>query len=263
MARKLKIKVDKDNKKNIDTLYTCYLNSLDSTTRRKLNRDMLNKIYKEIEYYNQYKFRYLAFDSLAVSINKIEEYLKKDVAFHKNVGFEKYLQMSEELIKEISNKFKNKILNKSILEIMAANFFSWTIQNQININIISTNLSKDYQYMIESFKVFTKNIIVKGEEVDIEYLEKEEMVLLTLRNKENYSLIYLEIRKIDYEFLQSTAKLLRIMNLILKITNIEEEIEVVNKYYNCIYQLQYIIDYIYFKEILPVYLTDIPKYFKK
>lgn len=77
MAKKLKIKVDKDKKKNVDILYIYYLNSLDSITRRKLNKDMLNKIYKEIEHYNQYKFRYLAFDSLVVSINKIDKYLKK------------------------------------------------------------------------------------------------------------------------------------------------------------------------------------------
>lgn len=263
MARKLKIKVDKDKKKNVDILYTYYINSLDSITRRKLNKDMLNKIYKEIEHYNQYKFRYLAFDSLVVSINKIDKYLKKNVAFHKNIGFEKYLKISEELIKEITNKFNNKILDKNILEIMSANFFSLAIQKQMNIDIITTDLSKDYQYKIENFQIFTKDIVVRGEKIDDEYLEKEEMVLLTLRNKEKHSFIYLEIRKIDYDFLQSTAKLLRIMNLILKTANvIEDEIKFLNKYYDCIYQLQYIVDYIYFKEILSVYLTEIPKYLK-
>lgn len=133
----------------------------------------------------------------------------------------------------------------------------------MNIDIITTDLSKDYQYKIENFQIFTKDIVVRGEKIDDEYLEKEEMVLLTLRNKEKHSFIYLEIRKIDYDFLQSTAKLLRIMNLILKTANvIEDEIKFLNKYYDCIYQLQYIIDYIYFKEILSVYLTKIPKYLK-
>ena len=46
MARKLKVKIDKNKKKNIDDLYEFYLNYLDGTTRRKLDKDVLIKIYK-------------------------------------------------------------------------------------------------------------------------------------------------------------------------------------------------------------------------
>lgn len=73
MARKLKVKVDKNKKKNMDDLYEFYLNSLDSSARRKLDKEALGKIYKAIEHYSDRKFRYLAFDSLVVSITKIEE----------------------------------------------------------------------------------------------------------------------------------------------------------------------------------------------
>ncbi|MCQ9628569.1 hypothetical protein HS141_16895, partial [Cetobacterium somerae] len=47
----------------------------------KLNKEILTNIYKGIEHYYARKFRYLAFDSLVVSIAKIEEYLQEDVAF--------------------------------------------------------------------------------------------------------------------------------------------------------------------------------------
>lgn len=67
MARKLKMKVDKNKKRDVDNLYNFYLNSLDEITRRKIGKEVLGKIYKKIEHYNQREFRYLAFDSLVVS----------------------------------------------------------------------------------------------------------------------------------------------------------------------------------------------------
>lgn len=259
MARKLKVKVDKNKKKIVDDLYTFYINSLDNITRRKLDKEILRKIYRGIEHYNERKFRYLAFDSLVVSITKLEEYLKEDVAFHKEVGFEKYLELSEKLAKEIAFDFNNEVLNKNILEIMSANFFSWGIQKDIEVDYVTTDLTEDYPYKVEDTKNFIKEVIVKSQELDLEFIDNEEMVLVTLKNSGDNSFKYLEIRKIDYDFLQSIAKVLKIMNLLLKTIDImEEEIQFVEKYKECIYNLQRITDYIYFKEILSVSYDSIP-----
>lgn len=259
MARKLKVKVDKNKKKNIDDLYTFYLNSLDDATRRKLDKEMLSKIYKGVEHYNSRKFRYLAFDSLVVSITKLEEYLKEDVAFHKEVGFERYLELSEKLAKEMAYDFNHEVLNKNILEIMSANFFRWVIQKEIEVEYVTTDLTEDYPYKVEDTKNFIKEIIVKSQELDIEFIDNEEMVLVTLKNKEDSSLKYLEIRKVDYDFLQSIAKVLKVMNLILKTIDVmEAEVTFVDKYKECIYNLQRITDYIYFKEILSISYDSIP-----
>ena len=123
MARKLKVKIDKNNKKNIDDLYEFYLNYLDGTTRRKLDKNILIKIYKGIEHYNSRKFRYLAFDLLVVSIAKIEDYLKENVVFSKEIDFEKYLGLSEQLAKDIAYDFNTDVLSRGVLEAMSINFF--------------------------------------------------------------------------------------------------------------------------------------------
>ncbi|MGL5592820.1 MAG: hypothetical protein ACRDDH_02650 [Cetobacterium sp.] len=268
MARKLKVKVDKNKKKNIDDLYAFYLNSLDDSTRRKLDKEMLSKIYKGIEHYNVRKFRYLAFDSLVVSITKLEEYLKEDVAFHKEVGVEKYLELSEKLAKEMAYDFNHEVLNKNILEVMSISFFKWVIQNERDVESIITDLTKDYLYKIEDSKIFIKEIIVKSREIDIEFIDNEELILVTLKNIEDSSLKYLEIRKVDYDFLQSIAKVLKVMNLILETIDIKEvDMEFMDKYKECIWNLKRITDYIYFKEILSVSYDSIPnsilKCFKK
>lgn len=261
MARKLKVRVNKTKKKNIDDLYTFYLNSLDDSIRRKLDKEMLSKIYKEIEHYNTKKFRYLAFDSLVISITKLEEYLKEDVAFHKEVGFEKYLELSEKLAKEMADNFNNNILNENILEIMSTNFFRWVIQNEIELEYITTDLTKNYPYKVENIKNFIKEVTVKNQEIGIEFIDNEKITLVTLKNKEDNSLKYLEIRKLDYDFLQNIAKVLKVMNLILQtIDVIEEEVIFVDKYKECIYNLQRIADYIYFKEIFSISYNSIPSY---
>ncbi|MEG0237868.1 hypothetical protein, partial [Cetobacterium sp.] len=127
MARKLKAKIDKNKKKNIDDLYEFYLNSLDGTARRKLDKDVLIKIYKGIEHYNGRKFRYLAFDSLVVSIAKIEDYLKEDVAFNKEIGFESFLELAHQLAKDVAYDFNMDVLSRGVLEAMSINFFRWVM----------------------------------------------------------------------------------------------------------------------------------------
>lgn len=259
MARKLKVKVDKNKKKSIDDLYEFYLNSLDSVARRKLDKETLGRIYKGIEHYYDRKFRYLAFDSLVVSIAKIEEYLKEDVAFSKDIGFETYLQLSERLAKDIAYDFNMEVLNRGILEAMSINFFRWVMSKEVTVEYITTDLTKDYPYKLIDVKEFTKDITCKSKDLDIEFLDTEEMVLVTLENKGNNSYKYLELRKIDYDFMEEIAKVLKIMNLLLRTIDVkEEEITFIERYKECIYNLQRITDYLYFKEILQVAYDKIP-----
>lgn len=261
MARKLKVKVDKNKKKNIDDLYEFYLNSLDSTSRRKLDKETLSKIYKGIEHYNDRKFRYLAFDSLVVSIAKIEEYLKEDVAFSNNIGFETYLQLSERLAKDIAYDFNMEVLNRGVLEAMSINFFKWFMNKEVTVEYITTDLTEDYPYKLIDVKEFTKDIACKSKDLDIEFLDKEEMVLVTLKNKDDNSYKYLELRKMDYNFMEEIAKVLKIMNLLLRTIEInEEEIAFAGRYKECIYNLQRITDYLYFKHILQISYDEVPNY---
>ncbi|MHA4987955.1 hypothetical protein [Cetobacterium somerae] len=259
MARKLKVKIDKNNKKNIDDLYEFYLNYLDGTTRRKLDKNILIKIYKGIEHYNSRKFRYLAFDLLVVSIAKIEDYLKEDVAFSKEIGFEKYLGLSEQLAKDIAYDFNTDVLSRGVLEAMSINFFRWGMSKEVTVEYITTDLTEDYPYKLSDVIEFTKEVVCKDKELDIEFLDKEEMVLVTLENKEDKSDKYLELRKIDYIFMEEAAKLLKVMNLLLRsIDVLEEEVNFVERYKECIYNFQRITDYLYFKEILQVTYEKIP-----
>ncbi|MEG1087543.1 MAG: hypothetical protein RSD79_05710 [Cetobacterium sp.] len=259
MTRKLKVKIDKNKKKNIDDLYEFYLNYLDGTARRKLDKDILIKIYKGIEHYSDRKFRYLAFDSLVVSIAKIEEYLKEDVAFSNDIGFETYLQLSERLAKDIAHDFNMEVLNRGVLEAMSINFFRWIMSKEVTVEYITTDLTEDYPYKLIDVKEFTKDIACKSKDLDIEFLDTEEMVLVILENKGNNSYKYLELRKIDYDFMEETTKVLKIMNLLLRTIDVkEEEIAFIERYKDCIYTLQRIMDYLYFKEILQVAYDKIP-----
>lgn len=259
MARKLKVKVDKNKKKNIDDLYEFYLNSLDSVARRKLDKETLGRIYKGIEHYNNRKFRYLAFDSLVVSIAKIEEYLKEDVAFSNDIGFETYLELSERLAKDIAHDFNMEVLNRGVLEAMSINFFRWVMSKEVTVEYITTDLTEDYPYKLIDVKGFTKDIACKSKDLDIEFLDKEEMVLVTLENKDNNSYKYLELRKMDYNFMEEIAKVLKIMNLLLRTIDVkEEEITFIERYKECIYNLQRITDYLYFKEVLQLSYNEIP-----
>ena len=259
MARKLKVKIDKNNKKNIDDLYEFYLNYLDGTTRRKLDKNILIKIYKGIEHYNSRKFRYLAFDLLVVSIAKIEDYLKEDVAFSKEIGFENFLELSHQLAKDIAYDFNMDVLSRGVLEAMSINFFRWVMSKEVTVEYITTDLTEDYPYKLSDVIEFTKEVVCKDKELDIEFLDKEEMVLVTLENKEDKSDKYLELRKTDYIFMEEAAKLLKVMNLLLRsIDVLEEEVNFVERYKECIYNFQRITDYLYFKEILQVTYDKIP-----
>lgn len=261
MTRKLKVKIDKNKKKIIDNLYEFYLNTLDRMVRRKLDKETLEKIYKAIEHYNDRKFRYLAFDSLVVSITKIEEYLKKDVAFTKEIGFEKYLKLSEQLAKDIGYDFNMDVLNRGVLEAMSINFFRYVINTEVKVEYITTDLTEDYPYKLSNVKEFTKDVICKGKHLDVEFLDKEETVLVTLENKENNLYKYLELRKLDYNFMEDIAKILKIMNLLLRTSEIEEEkIVFIERYKQCTSDLQRITDYLYFKQILQLSYDKIPNY---
>lgn len=256
MARKLKTKVDKNKKRDVDNLYNFYLNSLDEITRRKMGKEVLGKIYKGIEHYSQREFRYLAFDSLVVSSNRIKDYLKEDVGFSKEIGFEKYIELSEKLIKEIAYDFYDEVLNKNILKVMSVNFFLCTSKKDIVVEYMVTDLTETHPYVLDSCKKFTKDIEVLGSK----NMVTEEMVFITLKHKKDNSTKYIEVRKVDYDFLQDMSKVLRFMNLVLKTIEIaEDEKEFLESYKECIYTLQRITDYIYFKEIFSMSCFEIPK----
>lgn len=51
----------------------------------------------------------------------------------------------------------------------------------------------------------------------------EEMVFITLKHKKDNSTKYIEVRKVDYDFLQDMSKVLRFMNLVLKTIEILRE----------------------------------------
>ncbi|MGL4862783.1 MAG: hypothetical protein ACRC4T_06635 [Cetobacterium sp.] len=262
MTRKLKVKIDKNKKKNIDDLYEFYLYSLDGTTKRKLDKETLGKIYKGIEHYNDRKFRYLAFDSLVVAISKIETYLEEDVAFSKKIGFENFLKLSQQLAKDVTYDFNLDVLSRGVLEAMSINFFRCIRNKEVTFKCATADLIENYPYKLLDVKEFTKNITSKDKELDIEFLDTEDLVLVTLKNKENDSYKYLELRKIDYVFMEEVTKLLKIMNLLLNtiIDTQEKEIAFIERYKVCIDNLQHIIDYLYFKEILSVTYEIIPNH---
>ena len=108
-----------------------------------------------------------------------------------------------------------------------------------SVEYVPIELTEDYLYKVEGTKYFIKEVIIKSQELDSEFTANEEMVLVTLKNKKDSTLKHLEI--------------IKVMNLILKTIDVmEEEVEFVDKYKECIYNLQRITDYIYFKEILSI-----------
>ena len=88
---------------------------------------------------------------------------------------------------------------------MSINFFRWVMSKEVTVEYITTDLTEDYPYKLSDVKEFTKEVICKGKEVEVEFLDKEEMVLVTLENKDNNSYKYLELRKMDYNFMEETA----------------------------------------------------------
>lgn len=245
-----KIKTNKNEKKIVNNLYEFYLNSLDKSFIQSLTKEKLNMIYKEIELYNKNKFRYLAFDSIILSIAKIEEYLNDNTAFNENIGFKAYLDLATTFVEEVSFNFNSTVLTQNILEILSNNLFSWIIENKLNKNHISLNLMNHNIYTIKSYEIYLKETS----------FFKEKMVLLTLKNKKNESIEYTEIREIDFKFLQNISKVLNIMNIIAKNNFIPKKDKIfLEKYQLCINSLEKIINYIYSKEVLSIIYKEIPK----
>lgn len=64
--------------------------------------------------------------------------------------------------------------------------------------------------------------------------------------------------------MEDIVKILKIMNLLLKAVEVEEEeIVFIERYKECIYNLQRITDYVYFKQILQLSYDKIPSYIIK
>lgn len=142
---------------------------------------------------------------------------------------------------------------------MSINFFSKTIKKEGLVDYITTDLTKNYPYKLLDVKEFKKMVTSKSKELDMDFLDEEDTVLVILQNKENNLQKYLELRKIDYSFMEEIAKLLKTMNLLIKFIGItEKEIHFTERYRGCIYSLQRITDYIYFKQILQLSYDKIP-----
>lgn len=201
---------------------------------RKLDKKKLIEINKEMENYNNKKYLYLAFNTLVISIAELDEYIVgSSIETQRIMGIEKYFKISEELIENLSKILSTQILSGNILEKESANFFKWVIQKVDNIDCVTTDLSEDSPYKIEGYK------------------ELDKKLLIVYKNKKDTTLKYLEIKRKDYDFLQNITKILKIMNIILKGIDLMENYNLFSrKYVECIYMLQRIIDYKYFKENL-------------
>ncbi|WP_438505950.1 hypothetical protein [Cetobacterium sp.] len=139
---------------------------------------------------------------------------------------------------------------------MSVNFFLCTSKKDIVVEYMVTDLTETHPYFLDSCKKFTKNIEVLGSK----NMVIEEMVFITLKHRKDNSIKYIEVRKVDYDFLQDMSKVLRFMNLVLKTIEItEDEKEFLESYKECIYALQRITDYIYFKEVFSMSCFEIPK----
>lgn len=134
------------------------------------------------------------------------------MTFSKKIGFENFLKLSQQLAKDVAYDFNLDVLSRRVLEAMSINFFRCIRNKEV------------------TFKCVTADLI------------------------ENHPYKYLELRKIDYVFMEEVTKLLKIMNLLLStiIDTQEKEIAFIERYKVCIDNLQHIMDYLYFKEILSV-----------
>ncbi|MGL5624884.1 MAG: hypothetical protein ACRDDG_21100, partial [Cetobacterium sp.] len=95
---------------------------------------------------------------------------------------------------------------------MSVNFFLCTSKKDIVVEYMVTDLTETHPYFLDSCKKFTKNIEVLGSK----NMVIEEMVFITLKHRKDNSIKYIEVRKVDYDFLQDMSKVLRFMNLVLK-----------------------------------------------
>ncbi|MCQ9628570.1 hypothetical protein HS141_16900, partial [Cetobacterium somerae] len=75
---------------------------------------------------------------------------------------------------------------------MSINFFRWVMSKEVTVEYITTDFTEDYPYKLLDIKEFTMDIACKSKDLEIEFLDKEEMVLVTLTNKDDNSYNYLE-----------------------------------------------------------------------
>lgn len=269
MARKIKQKINKNEKKVNDSLYDYYINNLNEKCRRNLSKDDIKKIYNGLIHFTERRFRYLSYGFMEMSCNMIIDYLNEDVAFKDESYFTEYISLAKELSGKISYDFDNIVLTKDILNVMANKFVLWAHSQSCN-NFITTDLTQENIFSLGKIVKYNKEIICytnmkecllyhskskkKKRKPFILTTEKfiEKMVMTELINDETKEKIYIYTRNIDYTFMEKLSLTIKNMNLLLKTLEVnKEEVEFIELFKEVIYKLQRISDYLYFEQILP------------
>lgn len=269
MARKIKQKINKNEKKVNDSLYDYYINNINEKCRRNLSKDDIKKIYNGLIHFTERRFRYLSYGFMEMSCNMIIDYLNEDVAFKDESYFTEYISLAKELSGKISYDFDNIVLTKDILNVMANKFVLWAHSQSCN-NFITTDLTQENIFSLGKIVKYNKEIICytnmkecllyhskskkKKRKPFILTTEKfiEKMVMTELINDETEEKKYIYTRNIDYTFMEKLSLTIKNMNLLLKTLEVnKEEVEFIERFKDVIYKLQRISDYLYFEQILP------------
>lgn len=269
MARKIKQKINKNEKKVNDSLYDYYINNINEKCRRNLSKDDIKKIYNGLIHFTERRFRYLSYGFMEMSCNMIIDYLNEDVAFKDESYFTEYISLAKELSGKISYDFDNIVLTKDILNVMANKFVLWAHSQSCN-NFITTDLTQENIFSLGKIVKYNKEIICytnmkecllyhskskkKKRKPFVLTTEKfiEKMVMTELINDETEEKKYIYTRNIDYTFMEKLSLTIKNMNLLLKTLEVnKEEVEFIERFKDVIYKLQRISDYLYFEQILP------------
>ena len=269
MARKIKQKVNKDEKRMNDNLYDYYINNIHEKFKRNLTKEDIKKIHNGLTHFTTRRFRYLSYGFMEMACNMIIDYLNGDVAFKDESYFIEYLSVAKKLSEKISYDFDNIVLSKNILNVMANKFVLWASSQSCD-NFITTDLTKENIFSLGKIVKYNKEIICytnmkecllyhskskkKKRKPFILTTEKiiEKMVMTELINDETKEKIYIYTRNIDYTFMEKLSLTIKNMNLLLKTLEVnKEEVEFVEGFKEVIYKLQRISDYLYFEQILP------------
>ncbi|WP_330112587.1 hypothetical protein VSU16_14505 (plasmid) [Cetobacterium somerae] len=269
MARKIKQKINKEEKRISDNLYDYYISNIQEKYKRNLTKEDVKRIHTGLTHFTDRRFRYLSYGFMQMASNMIINYLNEDVAFKDESYFTEYISAAQKLSKKISYDFDNIVLNKNILNVMANKFVSWTNSQSCN-NFITTDLTKENIFSLGKVVRYNKEVICytnmkeyliyhskskkKKRKAFTLTTEKviEKMVMTELINDETSERKYVYTRDIDYVFMEKLSLVIKNMNLLLKTLEVnKEEVSFVEEVKEVIYKLQRISDYLYFEQILP------------
>ena len=157
MARKIKQKINKEEKRINDNLYDYYINNIQEKYKRNLTKEDIKRIYAGLTHFTERRFRYLSYGFMEMACNMIINYLNEDVAFKDKSYFTEYIDAAKELSKKISYDFDNIVLNRDILNVMANKFVSWTNSQSCN-NFITTDLTQENIFSLGKVVRYNKEV---------------------------------------------------------------------------------------------------------